>query len=234
MLNVKNIVVHYGGVVALRGVSLDVKRQDVTALIGTNGAGKSTCLRAISGLVPIHSGEIYFDGMRIDGQDVDKIVKLGIAHIPEGKELFPYMSVLDNLLTGAYLRNNKDAINDDLEKTFEYFPVLKKKRKALARRLSGGEQQMLAFGRALLSRPKVFLFDEPSLGIAPIIVKEIVKNIERLAMDGATIVLIEQNALLALSIAKKGYVLEAGRVVLEGDGRELQENPHVKKAYLGL
>lgn len=234
MLNIKNIVVHYGGVEALTGISIDAEEGSITTLIGANGAGKSTCLRAISGLVPLTSGEIWFEGKRIDGMAPEKIAELGIAHIPEGRRLFPWMSVFDNLMTGAYLRNDKAGIQRDLERTYEYFPILRRRHRQYARSLSGGEQQMLAFGRALLSNPRLFLFDEPSLGLAPILVGEVADRIRRLAEEGYTVLLVEQNASLALTLAKKAYVLETGRIALEGDAKELQDNEHVKKAYLGM
>jgi branched-chain amino acid transport system ATP-binding protein len=234
MLSLTNIVVHYGGVEALKGISIDVEKGSIVALIGANGAGKSTCLRAISGLVPLSSGEIRFDGKRIDGMASERIVRLGIAHVPEGKRLFLKMSVYDNLLTGAYLRNDRTEIERDLQRAFEYFPILSERQKQQASTLSGGEQQMLAFGRALLSNPNLFLFDEPSLGIAPIIVHEIGERIRRLADEGYTIILVEQNATLALELAEKAYVLETGSVALEGRAEELINDPYVKKVYLGL
>jgi len=234
MLSLKNIVVHYGGVEALKDISIDAEQGSITALIGANGAGKSTCLRAISGLIPLTSGEIWFEDKRIDGMAPEKIVRLGIAHVPEGKRLFLKMSVLDNLLTGASLRKDRIGIERDLEKAFEYFPILSERRKQLAGKLSGGEQQMLAFGRALLSNPKLFLFDEPSLGIAPIIVHEIGERVRRLADEGYAIILVEQNAIMALELARKAYVLETGRVALEGDANQLKNNEYVKKIYLGI
>lgn len=234
MLSLKNIAVYYGGVEALKGISIDAEKGSITALIGANGAGKSTCLRAISGLVPLSSGEIWFEGKRIDGIAPERIVKLGIAHVPEGKRLFLTMSVYDNLLTGAFLRKDRAGVERDLEKAFDYFPILYERRRQQAGTLSGGQQQMLAFGRGLLSNPKLFLFDEPSLGIAPIIVHEIGERISRLAEEGYTIILVEQNAILALELAKKAYVLETGRVALEGDAKQLRDNEYVKKVYLGI
>jgi len=234
MLSLKNIAVHYGGVEALKGISIDAEKGSITALIGANGAGKSTCLRAISGLVPLSSGEIWFEGKRIDGIAPERIVKLGIAHVPEGKRLFLTISVYDNLLTGAFLRKDREGVERDLEKAYDYFPILYERRRQRAGTLSGGQQQMLAFGRGLLSNPKLFLFDEPSLGIAPIIVHEIGERISRLANEGYTIILVEQNAILALELAKKAYVLETGRVALEGDAKQLRDNEYVKKVYLGI
>jgi branched-chain amino acid transport system ATP-binding protein len=234
MLTLSNIVVHYGGIKALKKVSIEAEKGSITTLIGSNGAGKSTCLRAISGLLPLTSGEIRFEGKSIGGMPPEKIVKLGIAHVPEGKRLFATMSVLDNLLTGAFQRNDKAKIKEDLEKAIEYFPILGEKLKKPANTLSGGQQQMVAFGRALLSNPKLFLFDEPSLGMAPIVVKEIGNLIRQLANDGYTIILVEQNATMALELAHKAYVLETGTVALEGESGQLQNNDYVKKLYLGI
>lgn len=234
MLSVKNIVVRYGGVEALKGISIDAEKGSITTLIGANGAGKSTCLRAISGLIPLTSGEIWFEGKRIDGMAPENIVKLGIAHVPEGKRLFLQMSTFDNLVTGAFLRKDKVGVEEDLKKAFEYFPILGERRRQPAKKLSGGEQQMLAFGRGLLSNPKLFLFDEPSLGLAPILVKEIGERLRWLADEGYTIILVEQNATLALELAKRAYVLETGRVALEGEAKQLQNNEYVKKVYLGI
>jgi branched-chain amino acid transport system ATP-binding protein len=234
MLNLKDIVVHYGGIEALQNVSIVAEKGSITTLIGSNGAGKSTCLRSISGLVPLTSGEIWFEENRIDGMLPEKIVKLGIAHVPEGKRLFLKMSVLDNLLTGAHLRTDKEEIDKDLEKAIEYFPILGEKLGKPANTLSGGQQQMLAFGRALLSNPRIFLFDEPSLGLAPIIVQEIGERIKQLADEGYTIILVEQNAKLALELASTAYVLETGKVAMAGDADQLKNNDYVKKVYLGI
>jgi len=234
MLNLKNIVVHYGGVAALKGISLDAETGSATTLIGANGAGKSTCLRAISGTIPLTSGEIWFKDKRIDGMTPEKIVRLGIAHVPEGKRLFRWMSVFDNLMTGAYLRKDKDRIKRDLERVYEYFPVLEKARNRQSLNLSGGEQQMLAIGRGLMSNPKLLLLDEPSLGLSPILTQEVASITKQITDEGVSVLLIEQNASLALKIANKAYVLETGRIALEGDAKQLQDNEHVKKAYLGL
>lgn len=233
MLRVKNIVVHYGAVEALKGVSIEAEMGSISTLIGANGAGKSTCLRAISGLVPLTSGEIWFEDKRIDGMAPEEIVKLGVAHVPEGRRLFPLMSVYSNLMTGAFLRKDKEGIQRDLEKVFQYFPILRGRQKQQANSLSGGEQQMVAFGRALMAKPRVLILDEPSLGLAPLIVKEMGDHIKQMAEDGYTVILVEQNAHLALSLAKNAYVLEVGRVVLEGDAKEIEVDEHVKKFYLG-
>ena len=234
LLSIKNITVHYGGVEALKGISLEIEEGSITTLIGSNGAGKSTCLKAVSGITPLSSGEIWFKDKRIDGVKPEKIVKMGVAHIPEGRRLFPHMSVYDNLMTGAFLRRDKPGINRDIEKAYSHFPILRKRKRQYAQSLSGGEQQMVAFGRGLLSNPKLFLFDEPSLGLAPILVNEVADHIKRLADEGYTVILVEQNANLALSLAKRAYVLELGKVTVEGDARELQNNEYVRKAYLGI
>ena len=234
MLTLKDIVVHYGGVQALKGISIDVKEGAVTSLIGANGAGKSTTLKAISGLVPLTSGEIRFQGKRIDGLEPEEIVELGIGHIPEGKRLFLEMSVLDNLLAGAYLRRDKDRLPHDLERIYGYFPILRSACYRPASTLSGGEQQMLAIGRGLMSKPKLLLLDEPSLGLSPILTREVGSIIKRISDEGVSILLIEQNASLALQLAEKNYVMETGIISLEGDSKELQNNPHVKEAYLGI
>jgi len=234
MLSLKNVEVRYGGVMALRGISLDVEAGSITTLIGANGAGKSTCLKAISGLVPLASGEIRFQDQRIDGIKADKVVGLGIGHVPEGKRLFLEMSVFDNLMIGAFLRRDKQGIADDLERIYGYFPALKKASGRPAASLSVGEQQMLAIGRGVMCRPKLLLLDEPSLGLSPIMSQEVADIIERIARDGMSILLIEQNAVLALKIAKKGYVMERGAIALEGSGEELQGNDYVRQVYLGL
>lgn len=234
MLKLKNIVVHYGGVTALSDISLQAEAGSITTLIGANGAGKSTCLRAISGLVQLTSGEIWFEDKRIDGMGPEKIVELGIGHVPEGKRLFLEMSVGDNLLTGAYLRKDRDGIQKDLELVYGYFPNLRRARNRLASSLSGGEQQMLAIGRGLMTSPKLLLLDEPSLGLSPILTQEVASIIKRIADQGLSILLIEQNASLALKLANKGYVLETGRIALEGDAKQLRDNEHVQKAYLGI
>lgn len=234
MLTLKNIVVHYGGVQALKGISLEVQEGAVTALIGANGAGKSTTLRAISGLAPLTSGEILFEGKRIDGKSPEKIVALGIVQVPEGKRLFLEMSILDNLLAGAYLRKDTDRLATDLEHIYGYFPILGKARHRPASNLSGGEQQMLAIGRGLMASPKLLLLDEPSLGLSPLLTKEVGAIIKQIADEGVSILLIEQNASLALQLAQKAYVMETGTIALEGDPLELQNNAHVKEAYLGL
>jgi len=234
MLKVDNIVVHYGRAEAVRGVSFTAESAKITTLIGANGAGKSTCLKAISGLVPLTSGEIWFEGERINGRTPEKIAKLGIAHVPEGRRLFPFMSVYDNLMTGAYLRKDSAGIKEDMEKVFEYFPAIRSKLRQMARSLSGGEQQMLAFGRAFLSKPKLLILDEPSLGLAPLLVEAMGQHIKQFAEDGYSVILVEQNANMALSIAHRAYVLEVGRVALEGSAEDLKVDEHVRKFYLAV
>ena len=234
MLKVEDIVVRYGRAEAVRGVSFTAESGGITTLIGANGAGKTTCLRAISGLVPLTSGEIWFEGERIDGRAPEEIARLGIAHVPEGRRIFPYMSVYDNLMTGAFSRKDKAGIQEDLEKVMEYFPVLRSKLKQMARSLSGGEQQMLAFGRAFLLKPKLFVLDEPSLGLAPLLVEAMGRYIKQFAEDGYSIVLVEQNATMALSVAQRAYVLEIGKVALEGNAEDLKVDEHVRKFYLAV
>jgi branched-chain amino acid transport system ATP-binding protein len=234
MLSLKNVVVHYGGVQALKGISLEVVQGAITCLIGANGAGKSTTLRAISGIVPLTTGEIWFQGRRIDGMDPEEIVEIGIGHVPEGKRLFLEMNVRDNLMTGAHLRHDKERIDQDLKRIYSYFPVLGVAISRPASTLSGGEQQMLAIGRGLMCAPKLLLLDEPSLGLSPILTREVGAIIKKIADEGVSILLIEQNANLALQLAQKCYVLETGKIALEGTSADLQNNEHVKAAYLGL
>jgi len=234
ILSVKNVSVNYGKVAALRGVSFDVERGRIVTLIGANGAGKSTTLKTISGLGPIASGEIYFEGKRIDRLLPQQIVKIGISHVPEGRRLFPSMTVMDNLEMGAFLRNNKRDIKNDLERAFKYFPVLSTRRKQRAGSLSGGEQQMLAIGRSLMAKPTLMLLDEPSIGLSPIMSRTIAKILNVINREGVSILLVEQNAKMALKLAHKGYVLETGRLVLGGTATELLSNEAVKSAYLGV
>jgi branched-chain amino acid transport system ATP-binding protein len=234
LLEVKDIHVHYGQVAALKGISLEVGEADFITLIGSNGAGKSTTLRAISGLDHPSSGVIIFDGKRIEQLSADKIVKLGIAHVPEGRRVFKDLTVTENLLLGAFTRDNQAEIEQDLEKTFERFPRLRERQDQSARTMSGGEQQMVAIGRALMSRPRLLLLDEPSLGLAPVIVQEIARILVEINKQGVAIVLVEQNAELALELARHGYVLETGTISLEGEASGLMDNEHVRKAYLGI
>ena len=234
MLSLKNIVVHYGGVQALKSISMEIAEGAITCLIGSNGAGKSTTLRAISGMVPLTSGEIKFQGRRIHGMLPEEIVALGIGHVPEGKKLFLEMNVRDNLLSGAYLRRDTQRIAADLKRVCEYFPILGSAINRPAAQMSGGEQQMLAIGRGLMSKPKLLLLDEPSLGLSPLLTQEVGKIIRRIADAGMSILLIEQNASLALNLAQKCYVLETGVIAIEGNSTDLRSDPHVKASYLGI
>ena len=233
LFRLSDLTVHYQKVAALKGVSLALEDGDIVTLIGANGAGKSTTLRAISGLVRPSAGEIWFDGRRIDRLKPEQIVALGIAHVPEGRRVFPSLTVLENLHTGAYLRKDAGGVNADLEKVFHHFPRLRERRSQLGRTLSGGEQQMLAIGRALMARPRLLLLDEPSLGLSPVMVQEIARIIQDINQSGVPVILVEQNAELALRLARYGYVLETGVVALHGETRMLHENAHVRRAYLG-
>jgi branched-chain amino acid transport system ATP-binding protein len=232
MLTINNIDVYYGAIHALKGISVQVNQGEIVTLIGANGAGKSTTLRTISGLLKPKSGDITFMGKNIAGMPAQEIVMLGLSHVPEGRRVFANMTVLENLELGAYIRKDKE-VADDMEKVFVRFPRLKERCTQLAGTLSGGEQQMLAIGRALMSRPKLLLMDEPSMGLAPLLVKEIFEIVKDINKTGTTILLVEQNAHMALSIAHKAYVLETGRITLSGDAKELAASDHVKKAYLG-
>jgi branched-chain amino acid transport system ATP-binding protein len=234
LLEVKDITVHYFKVSAIRNISITVDDGEIVALIGSNGAGKTTTLRAISGLNHPTTGEIHFKGQRIDKLPPHKINALGIAMVPEGRRVFPQMTVLENLLMGAFLRKDKDAIQKDLDElVFRHFPRLKERTAQAAGTLSGGEQQMLAMGRALMSAPKLLLLDEPSLGLSPIMCGEIGKIIMNIHTEGRTVILVEQNARLALGLAQHAYVIETGDIALSGPATELRENENVKKAYLG-
>ena len=233
ILEIRDLQVHYGGIEAVRGISLDVPEGEIVTLIGANGAGKSSTLRAIAGLVKPSAGKISFLDEDITGMDSSLIVSKGITLVPEGRRIFPDMTVLENLKIGAYLRKDKDGIAEDLNWVFDLFPRLKERSWQAGGTLSGGEQQMLAVGRALMSRPKVIMMDEPSLGLAPIIVKGIFEIIKEINKQGVTVLLIEQNANMALKTANLGYVMETGRITLHGSGEELLANEAVKAAYLG-
>ena len=233
LLEIKNITVHYGKAIAVDSVSLEVADGSVVCIIGANGAGKSTILRALSGLTPLTSGEIWFLNSRIDRMEAHDIVKLGLVHIPEGRKLFPYLTVLSNLKLGASLRKDKAGINKDLDEVFERFPILWERRNQQAGTLSGGEQQMLAIARGLMAKPKLLLMDEPSLGLSPIVVDELGKVIKDINQRGVSILLVEQNIPLALRVANRGYALQVGRVVLEGDIVEFKSTETVRRAYLG-
>ncbi len=233
MLKIENLHVSYGGIRALQGVSLEVPDGKIVTLIGANGAGKSTTLRTISGLVKADSGSVSYDGQELLGLPINKILEKGIALVPEGRRVFTNLSVLENLKIGAYLRNDKAQIEKDLEWVYDLFPRLKERSWQMAGTLSGGEQQMLAVARALMSKPKVIMMDEPSLGLAPLVVKGIFDIIRQINDQGVTVLLIEQNANMALKTADFAYVLETGRITLTGTGKELLVNEDVKKAYLG-
>ncbi len=233
LLEIKNVEVHYHKVAALKGVDMAVPDSGVVTIIGANGAGKSTVLRSISGLVRISKGEIRFAGQRIDRLPPEKIVALGITHVPEGRRVFPDLTVEENLRTGTFLRSDMAEIAKDLEEVFHHFPRLREYRRQWARGLSGGEQQMLAIGRGLMARPKMLLLDEPSMGLSPVMVQEIARLIRGIAERGVPVVLVEQNAELALRLARFAYVLETGRIALQGQAHELHDNEHVKRAYLG-
>lgn len=233
MLTVKDLTVNYGMINAVRQVSFDVHEGEIVSLIGANGAGKSTILRTISGLIRANEGSIHYEGTDITRLSAKKIVQLKLAHVPEGRHVFKGLTVRENLEMGAFLRKDKEGIEADMEQVFERFPILKERQKQDASTLSGGEQQMLAMGRALMTRPKLLLLDEPSMGLAPIFIKEIFNIIQNIQKQGTTVLLIEQNAKMALSIATRGYVLETGQIVLSGTGQELLASDAVQKAYLG-
>lgn len=233
MLKIENLVVSYGGIEGLKGISLDVPDGKIVTLIGANGAGKSTLLRSIMGLVKPDNGAITYNGQDIYGLNSQKIVSTGITLVPEGRRVFPNLTVLENLKIGAYMRNDKDGIAADIRWIYDLFPRLEERSWQLAGTLSGGEQQMLALGRALMCRPKVLMMDEPSLGLAPLVIKDIFKIIQEINRQGMTVLLIEQNANMALKIADIAYVLETGCITMNGTGKELLENPDIKAAYLG-
>ena len=233
MLEVRDIEVYYGMIQAIRGISFEVKEGEVIALIGANGAGKTTTLQTITGLVAPKKGSIYFEGQDITHVPAHKIVSMGMAHVPEGRRVFSQLSVLDNLKLGAYTRKDKNEIEETLARVYKRFPRLEERKNQIAGTLFGGEQQMLAMGRALMSHPKIILMDEPSMGLSPIFVNEIFDIIQEVSKSGTTVLLVEQNAKKALSIADRGYVLETGNIVLEGDAKDLLNNDRVKKAYLG-
>ena len=234
ILNVNDLNVYYGGIHAIKNISFHIKKGEIVSLIGANGAGKTSTLHAISGLVPIKSGEISLNGENVTNIDAHKLVSRGMAHVPEGRRIFTELTVLENLEMGAFTRNDAEQIKKDMEHMFSLFPRLSERKKQLAGTMSGGEQQMLAMARALMSSPSLLLLDEPSMGLAPLLVQEIFNIIERINKEeNVTILLVEQNANMALSIADRGYVLETGKIILEGTGKELLTNPDIKKAYLG-
>jgi branched-chain amino acid transport system ATP-binding protein len=233
MLEILDLHVHYGGIHAIKGISMKVEEGQIISLIGANGAGKSTTLRTICGLKEATRGSIKYKGVELTKLDTSEIVKLGVTMVPEGRRVFSNLTVYENLLAGAYLRKDKEGIKKDIEYVFELFPRLRERINQRAGTLSGGEQQMLAIGRALMSRPKLLLLDEPSLGLAPVLVKEVFQMIKKIHSEGVTILLVEQNAYEALKLCDYGYVLETGRIVLQGTGKELLEDERVRKAYLG-
>jgi branched-chain amino acid transport system ATP-binding protein len=233
LLQIDGLHVYYDAIHALQGVSIDVVEGEIVTLVGANGAGKSTILRTISGLVPARSGSILFDGRDVVREKSHAIVALGISHVPEGRRVFSQLTVRENLVLGAYTRSSRQEIAETTERVLQRFPRLKERLKQTAGTLSGGEQQMLAIGRGLMSRPRLLLLDEPSMGLSPILVEEIYDIIEEINATGTTLLIVEQNAQMALSVARRGYVLETGRVVLAGSAQELMDDPAVQEAYLG-
>ncbi len=233
LLKLENIHTYYGNIHALKGISIEVEEGEIVTLIGANGAGKSTTLKTISGLLYPRKGKVYLGDKDLTKFRAHEIVKMGVVHVPEGRRVFSRLTVMENLEMGAFTRKDKDGIKQDLERVFELFPRLEERQTQVAGTLSGGEQQMLAIGRALMSRPHILLLDEPSMGLAPVLVDLIFDTITELNKQGMTILLVEQNALLALKVARRGYVLETGRIVLSGPAQELAENPQVREAYLG-
>ncbi|WP_181786442.1 ABC transporter ATP-binding protein [Streptomyces phytophilus] len=233
LLQVEDLKVAYGKIEAVKGISFSVQSGEVVTLIGTNGAGKTTTLRTLSGLLKPAGGKVFFDGTPLNGVGAHKIVAMGLAHSPEGRRLFPRLTITENLQLGAFLRKDSAGIEQDIKMCYELFPILGERRKQAAGTLSGGEQQMLAMGRALMSRPKLLMLDEPSMGLSPIMMQKIMETIRELKSQGTTILLVEQNAQAALSIADHGHVMEVGKVVLSGTGEELLHDESVRKAYLG-
>ena len=233
MLKIRDLSVHYGKIKAVRQIDMDIAKGEIVSLIGANGAGKSTTLRALSGLVKAAGGSVVFEGRNITGWNAKAIVEAGISHCPEGRQIFPRMTVMENLELGAYTRKDTRNLSVEYDRIFEYFPVLAQRRSQLGGTLSGGEQQMLAIGRALMSKPKLLLLDEPSLGLAPLLVEKIFEIIQNINREGMTVLLIEQNAWQALNIANRGYVMETGSVAVTGAASELLHNDHVRRAYLG-
>jgi len=233
LLEVKDLEVYYGAIRALQGISFSVSEGEIVTLIGANGAGKSTTLRAVSGLIQARKGEIIFKGQRLNKVPAHKIVRLGISHVPEGRQIFPNLTVTENLLMGAFTRADKDEVEKSLQMVMERFPRLKERKSQLAGTLSGGEQQMLAMGRGLMGKPTLLILDEPSMGLSPLLVEEIFEIIKTINRQGTTVLLVEQNAYMALQVAHRAYVLETGRIVLSGPTAELQADPRVRGAYLG-
>ena len=234
LLDVKNLNVYYGAIHALQGISFHIEEGEIVTLIGANGAGKSTTLRTISGLLRARSGSVAFKGTDVTTMAAEKIVRLGVSHVPEGRKIFAPLTVHENLEMGAYTRDDKEEIKTTMDRVYRSFPRLKEREKQLGGTLSGGEQQMLATGRGLMSRPSLILLDEPSMGLSPIMTEEIFKIIKEINSQGTSILLVEQNALMALSIAHRAYVLETGRIALEGKAQDVLNNPQVKSVYLGI
>ncbi|MFJ6753590.1 MULTISPECIES: ABC transporter ATP-binding protein [unclassified Streptomyces] len=233
LLKVEDLKVAYGKIEAVKGISFEVNEGEIVCLVGTNGAGKTTTLRTLSGLIKPKSGTITFDGQPLAAVPAHKIVSLGLAHSPEGRHIFPRLTIAENLQLGAFLRTDKEGIEKDVQRAYEMFPILGERRKQAAGTLSGGEQQMLAMGRALMSQPKLLMLDEPSMGLSPLMMQKIMATIKELKASGMTILLVEQNAQAALSLADQAHVMEIGKVVLSGTGRDLLHNEDVRKAYLG-
>lgn len=234
MLEVNQVHTYYDSIHALKGVSIEIQEREIVTLIGANGAGKTTTLMTISGVTPARKGSVRFDGQDVTRMNTDKIVGLGVVQVPEGRMIFPRLSVRENLLMGAYRRPGKDNLKPEEDWVYELFPVLKERRGQAGGTLSGGEQQMLAIGRAIMAKPRLLLLDEPSLGLAPIVVENIFEVIQKINQEGATILLVEQNAHMALQVAHRGYVLATGEVILKGTSEELASNPQVQAAYLGM
>ncbi len=235
LLDVKNMEVSYGPINVAKGISFSIEEGSIVTILGANGAGKTTVLRTISGLIEPEKGKVLFEGNEIQGLEPEVIVKMGISHVPEGREVFPDLSVHKNLMMGAFIRKDSRGVADDLKRVYDYFPVLKEREKQLSYTLSGGEQQMLVIGRAFMSRPKLLLLDEPSLGLAPLLVKNIFDIIKRInEQEKTTILLVEQNARMALAVAQHGYILEVGRIVMDDTTERLRENEDVKEFYLGM
>ncbi len=234
ILDLNSICVFYGEVQVLRDVSLSVQEEEIVSLVGSNASGKTTTINAVCGLLPVSSGEVRFEKLRLDTLPFHEIARHGVIQIPEGRRLFPHMTVYENLRMGAYAPRARSAWEETMNEVYGLFPVLRERKEQRAGTLSGGEQQMVAIGRGLMARPKLLVMDEPSLGIAPILVKEIFEKIAQINRNGTTILLVEQDVQLSLSISTRGYVLENGRIVMEGTGRELLENPHIRESYLGL
>lgn len=233
MLKVSDLKVSYGAIQAIKGISLEVNEGEIVSLIGANGAGKTTTLHTITGLTKAQSGSVELEGRNLLTTEAHKIVSLGLAHVPEGRHIFSSLTVEENLMMGAYIRKDKERIQQDLSRVYTLFPRLQERREQAAGTLSGGEQQMLAIGRAMMSNPRILLLDEPSMGLSPLLVKEIFHIIKELNQQGMTILLVEQNARMALSISNRAYVLETGKIVMEGEGQELLQDDQVRKAYLG-